>query len=200
MLLGGVYVYFSNDLMAQAATSSTSSISSSQSESDNLLGSVTDNQIQEDTAFLATLISLTKIKIDTSLFGNSSFNSLNDNTVLLEPSVTGRANPFAPISGNAPQAAQVSLVTTNIPTGVTDKTAVLNGAVGSDVDGVTSTYFEYGPTPTFGKSTIPAKQSLIGTFVTSVSGLSSKTTYFFHAVAKVGATLHYGETLSFTTN
>lgn len=196
--LSGFYVYFSNNLNANAAGSDSSLVSSSSGAPADLLGA-TNDKISQDTAFLYTLTSLTKIKIDTSLFSESSFNSLNDNTVMLEPITPGRPNPFAPIAGAVVNSTSVSPVTTNTPDQVTAKSAVLNGSV-SSTNGVTNTYFEYGPTPTLGKITPNSKQSLIGTFGSTITGLTSGTTYFYRAVAKINGTLTYGDVISFNTN
>ncbi len=201
IILGGVYVYFSNDLKVHADTPSSSLVSSSLGDISASVIQSEDQQIAEDTAFLLTLTSLTKIKIDTSLFSRASFNALNDNTVLLQASPTGRPNPFAPINTSIPEdTAPVSPVITNSVTGITNKSAVLNGTLSDEATGVTTTYFEYGPTEVLGKSTAPVKQSLIGTFVTTVNGLASRTPYFFRAVAKINGTLHFGEIISFDTN
>jgi hypothetical protein len=57
-----------------------------------------NNKISEDTAFLSTLIGLSSIRIDTSLFTSKSFSSLVDNHVSVGTvGTTGRSNPFAPI-------------------------------------------------------------------------------------------------------
>ena len=198
IMLGGLcIIYSSKGLNASAATDS----SLSSSITDTALPSSADDKIAEDTAFLSTLVSLKTINIDASLFSDASFNALNDNTVKLNPVSPGRANPFAAIDAAALNNTSVSVspVVTNQPTQVTDKTAILNGAVNS-ASGVASVYFEYGPTASLGKSTSPAKQSLVGTFITSISGLTSKTTYFYRADAKINGNLVSGDTVSFTTN
>jgi hypothetical protein len=201
IMLGGLYVYFYKDLNVSAATQTQSDSSLSSSITGNPSLSSLDDKIAEDTAFLSTLVSLTTINIDTSLFSNQSFNALNDNTVKLEPVAAGRQNPFAAIDVTSLDNASVSTspVITNQPTQVTDKTAILNGAVNS-ASGVTSTYFEYGPTASLGKTTQSAKQSLVGTFIMNISGLASKTTYFFRAVAKINGSIVNGEIISFNTN
>lgn len=197
LLLGSVYTYFSNEIKVQADDSSLASSSGSSSP----IGDSSIDQISQDTAFLATLTSLTRIKIDTSIFSNNSFKALNDNTVILDPGVTGRPNPFAPIDINvSPTTKPASPVVTNSAVQVTDKSAVLNGALSGDTMGNISTYFEYGTTQALGKTTTPAKQSLIGTFVTSVSGLTPNTTYFYRAVGKQGGTTYLGDIVSFNTN
>lgn len=59
-----------------------------------------DTQISDDTAFLSTLLGLSEIKIDSQLFLNQTFNSLEDNTVeIVNNGVIGRENPFAPLDG-----------------------------------------------------------------------------------------------------
>lgn len=199
LLVGGVYVYFSNNLETQAAVGE-SALSSSNDLSTSGASTGVDNSILDDTSFLYTLTSLTKIKISTAIFKNTAFNALVDNTVLLEPSITGRPNPFAPISnGVGFTLAEESLVVTNPPDQITTKGALLNGTT-NNTEGVTSVYFEYGPTPTLGKVTPQTKQSLIGTFGSNITGLTPKSAYFFRAVAKVSGKLHYGEIISFSTN
>lgn len=206
ILLSGSYVYFSHDLDAQAA--STSNQNNSALTSSNGLSKVPvldsrNEKISQDTAFLTTLTSLNKLKIDTSIFSRQSFISLRDNTVTLEQVTPGRPNPFAPInSENNPTVvpAQTSAVTTNEATEITTNSALLNGTIDSSLSGVTSSYFEYGPTEALGTVTPTAKQSLIGTFFTGLTGLKSKTKYYFSAVAKINGSLSYGEIVSFTTN
>ncbi|MDE2031124.1 MAG: hypothetical protein KGI58_02600 [Patescibacteria group bacterium] len=203
MLLGGVYTYFSNGLNAQAANSTPDSSLSSSAQSDPLNAGVSNNssnKITQDTSFLYALASLNSIKIDTSIFGNPLFNTLNDNTVTLDPVVPGRSNPFAPIDKNAPlTTAQISPVTTNIPTQVTNNSAIFNGRT-SSMNGVSNVFFEYGTTQSLGKTTQDIKQSLVGTFSTSISGLTSSTMYFYRAVAKINGNVEYGDIVSFSTN
>jgi hypothetical protein len=195
LVLGG-YAYLSNNLNANAADSA---ISSSNGLKTNGKTSGGSDQISKDTAFLYTLTSLTKIKIDTSLFTDTAFNLLTDNTVVLEPGTPGRPNPFAPISGIPSTDVQKSLVVTNVPDQITKTSAVLNGTT-NNTTGVTSVYFEYGPTPTLGKFTKETKQSLIGTFGSNITGLTPDTVYFFRAVAKINGVLQYGDVIPFNTN
>ncbi len=164
-----------------------------------LLGGAVNNQISQDTSFLGTLASLTRIKIDPSLFSSSSFNALNDNTVqIVSDGISGRPNPFAPfdqISANP----LVPPVITSPATGITSKEAFLNGSI-AGAGAVTSIYFEYGTTNTLGKTTASVTQSLIGTFSKQLTGLTPKTTYYYRAAAKTSAGTLYGETLSFITS
>jgi len=202
LIIGSVYIYFSNNLDVQAVSTPVSSNSAVSSQNGSVASSVikTEDQIVVDTAFISTLTSLTKIEIDTSIFSNPGFKALNDNTVNLEAVAPGRPNPFAPIQTiPSTNNSIASPVVTNEPTQITYESAVLNGTINS-LTGITSIYFEYGTEPELGKTTKPVKQSLIGTFVTSVTDLASETTYFFRAVAKVGTTPIYGEVVSFNTN
>lgn len=93
----GVYTYFSNSLSISAAE--TTALSSSTTGTVSINSS--NDQISQDTAFLATLVSLNKIKIDTSLFKNNAFQTLVDNSVKSESVTPGRANPFAPIDNSS---------------------------------------------------------------------------------------------------
>lgn len=197
LILGGVYAYFAEGIGAQAADSSLASTSADPTADPS---TVTNDKISQDTAFLYTLTSLTRIKIDDTLFKDTAFNSLVDNTVLLEAGIPGRKNPFSPITSNRPTTnAQVSPVITNAPAQVTKTTAILNGTT-NNAQGVSSVNFQYGPTPLMGKFTIPAKQSLIGSYGTSILNLTPGTAYFFRAEAKVNGTMYYGDVISFNTN
>ena len=201
LLIGSFYVYLSNNLNAQAASLlSTDSAISSQTGSSPAALLATNDKINVDTSFLSTLVSLTKIKIDTSIFTDKSFQALNDNTVNLETIAPGRENPFSPIQTVVQvDVAPLSPVVTNEATQVTNKTAVLNGTI-NNLSGITSVYFEYGITEDLGKVTPAVKQSLVGTFITNVTGLTPATSYFYRAVAKVGTGPVYGEILAFNTN
>lgn len=200
VLFTSLYFYFSNGLKTEALTpvSSGSSLATTVPTSKVSI----DEQIAQDTAFISTLTSLTKIKIDTTIFSNNAFINLNDNTVTIEPSPTGRANPFSPVDGNVQVSTGTpvaSPVITKSAENVTASSAVLNGLV-SNTTGVSVTYFEFGITPALTKTTIPSKPSLIGTYVGTLSGLLPKTTYYYRAAAKINGNTLYGEVVSFTTN
>lgn len=197
LLLVGVYSYFSYGVHSEAADTTSSLVSSTGGSTPT--NSSTDQQIALDTAFLSSLVSLNHIKIDDSLFANQSFKLLHDNTVTLEQGTLGRVNPFAPIDGvSASASAPISPVITNEPSQITNKTAVLNGSINS-ADPITASYFEYGPTPAFGQTTTMVSQSLVGTFIAKIGNLSSGTTYFYRAVAKINGTIVYGDVVSFNT-
>jgi hypothetical protein len=195
LLLGASYLYFSNGLSSEAADSS-SSLASSNGAAASAAGS---DEVNLETAFLSQLQSLTTIKIDTSLLSDPLFQGLRDNNVTLPPVVSGRPNPFAPIDANAITNQTLSPVVTNTPSQITNTSAVFKGTVNS-VAIPTSAYFEYGSTPSLGQTTQSVSQSLVSTFVTKVTGLTSGTTYFYRAVAKINGVLSYGEVTSFNTN
>jgi hypothetical protein len=203
LFIGGVYLYFSNNLSSTITPVAYGSSLASSTTGADLATTPTsggDDKISSDISFLTTLASLKSIKIDTSLFTNKSFNALENNAVTISPVVPGRVNPFAPID-NTQTSNVVSLpdVVTNQPTQVTDKAAVLNGTI-NVVNGVTDTYFEYGTTINLGTVTATVKQSLVGTFIKNVLGLTPKTNYFFKACAKINKVASCGDVVSFSTN
>lgn len=201
----GVYSYFYNDLRSEAATTAdgesplTSSLDTTTTTSTNTV--TASSQATEDTAFLMKLVSLTKIKVDSSLFNNKAFQLLVDNNIKLETVPYGRTNPFSPTTGsvvNANNNKITFLLKTNPATLMTSKSAILNGSLeGATSDNI---YFEYGTTETLGKVTPKVIPSLIGNFASNLIGLTSKTTYFFRAAAFVNGALTLGDITSFTTN
>lgn len=201
LLVGGVYLYISKESNGGTIVPIAfgSSLASSNGGEVSPITPTMGNDIASDISFLTTLVSLKQIKIDTSLFINSSFNKLQNNAVKLEPVVAGRVNPFAPMDANSNTNTSGQTVITDQPAQITDKTAILNGTINT-TNGVTDTYFQYGlsaqDTP---NTTGLAKQSLVGTFVKNISGLTTKTTYFFKACAKINNIALCGEVISFTT-
>lgn len=92
-------------------SSDSSDVPSNQTDMSNL------SSAENNTAFLSTLLSLNKIKIDGSLFKTPAFSKLQDNTVPIsnEGGVIGRPNPFASIDGQT--ATDASLLFPQINTG-----------------------------------------------------------------------------------
>jgi len=202
ILVGGVYLYFSKNLNSEniVPIAYGSDLSSSSGADSSVTTSFIGNDIESDISFLTTLVSLKSINIDITLFSNKSFNALVNNAVKIEPVIPGRQNPFAPIDSiNNGSVVPVSNIVTEQPTEITDKTATLNGTV-NIASGVTDTYFKYGTTENLGTVTTIVKQSLVGTFIKNVLGLTPKTTYFFKACAKVNNIELCGDIVSFTTN
>lgn len=199
IFLGGSYIYFMKDLTKEGVVPTAYGSSLSSSNGTDATATSVDNQVNTDTAFLTTLMSLNDIKIDTSLFESDAFNKLQNNEVKIDPVTPGRVNPFAPVDSIAVNNTVVAPnAVTNQPSQVTDKTAVLNGTVNTVV-GVTDTYFEYGPTMNLGTVTTPTKPSLVGGFIKNILGLTSKTNYFYKACAKVNNIAICGEVIPFTT-
>ena len=204
--MGVGYLYFANELrtgnlLGVAHGSLSSSATAAESTTGLASNSSTSNKINSDISFLSTLVSLKNIKIDTSFFSNSLFTRLKSNFVSIGTAIPGRTNPFAPIDeASVARNIITSMVTTNQATQITDSGAVLNGSLGT-LTGVTDTYFEYGATESLGKSTNMVKQqSLVGTFVKSISDLNSKTVYFYKACAKISGISVCGDVMSFATN
>jgi len=205
-----VYLYSSRDLssgnIVPVAFGSSLTSSAVAAESlDSTTGStptpaITDG-VNADIAFLATLVSLKDIKMDTSIFNSQAFKSLKNNSVKIDKVTPGRLNPFAPMSStDVVNVASAPVVVTDQPTQITDKTAVLNGTVNS-MGNITDTYFEYNTLNTgVNNISTTAKMSLVGTFVKNIIGLTSKTTYYFKACAKINNIANCGELISFTTN
>ncbi len=198
ILVAGVYFYFSNSLKSEASL--TSSASSLQSSLDGNGLTSSTNKITSDIAFISTLASLSRINIDTTLFTNKSFQALNDNSVKLEVGIPGRINPFAPI-GNNPLLNTIypSQVVTNTPLEIKSKTAVLSGTVDSTT-GVTDAYFEYGLTKNLASKSTMSTVSLIGVFISNITGLKPETTYFYKACSKINGATFCGDIISFNTN
>lgn len=206
LILGAGYIYFANELRAGSMPSvaygnlSSSATASEPVEGETGLVTSANNKINSDISFLSTLVSLKNIKIDSSFFSNSLFTKLKSNSVSIGTAIPGRPNPFAPIDeATVAKSIVTTLVSTGQATQITDKTAVLNGTLGT-LSGVTATYFEYGETEVMGKTINADNQSLVGTFVKSVSDLNSKTVYFYKACARINGTAVCGDTVSFATN
>jgi hypothetical protein len=202
IFIGGSYLYFSKDLNSNGIVPVAfgSSLSNLSGVEVSAVNPVTENKISSDILFLTALVSLKNIKIDATLFTNKSFNKLKDNAVKIDQVQAGRINPFAPISANKSSNTVSALkVTTDQPTQITNKTVVLNGTI-LEMNGVTDSYFEYGPTINLGNITGTVEKSLIGAFFKNISGLNSKTTYYFKACSKINNANFCGDVVSFTTN
>ena len=100
VLFGSIYAYFVSDLKSEAASPvSVNSDLSSNIVKDPALPSDASSSLTNDVAFLSTLTSLKKIKIDLTIFNNQAFQALNYNVVTVDPVNPGRVNPFSPVSG-----------------------------------------------------------------------------------------------------
>jgi uncharacterized repeat protein (TIGR01451 family) len=99
-------------------------------------------------------------------------------------------------SGNAPT------VNTNSATFVSAQSALLNGSVNAN-GSLTSAWFEWGTTQSFGQQTTPQLMGSLNSsldFAFALTSLSPNTTYYFRAVAQNTNGTRYGNTLSFRTS
>ncbi|MCC6323923.1 hypothetical protein IT400_03995 [Candidatus Nomurabacteria bacterium] len=94
-VLGIAYKYF---FVKSAPAKPTSALTSSKTTTANTkVTSTTNKKVDKDTEFLTTLLSISKINVDATIFASPSFNSLQDNNVPIKNEETaGRVNPFAP--------------------------------------------------------------------------------------------------------
>ncbi len=195
IIIGGVYLYFSDSLTSEASLSTIPGSSLAVDSGGSNYGS----QIESNISFISTLASLTRINIDTSFFSNKAFQNLRNNTVTLDIGEYGRVNPFAPISDmNNSSAPLSSNVTTNIPAEVKSTSTVLSGSI-INMNGLSDAYFEYGTTNKLGKKITSENVSLIGVFVANISDLKPQTTYFYKSCAKINKVTTCGDVVSFNT-
>lgn len=198
LFIGGVYLYSSKSLSSGSFVQVAYG-SSLESSTTGAVAPTSTGSVSSDTAFLASLMSLNKIKIDTSIFTNKAFMALQDNTVKIDAVAPGRVNPFSPINTSVvANVVPVAKVVTDQPTVITDKSVNLNGTINS-TSGFTDAYFEYGTTTDLNNVTPTVKPSLVGTFIKNVLGLTSKTNYFFRSCAKINNVAACGDVVSFTT-
>lgn len=97
---------------------------------------------------------------------------------------------------------QQPYVVTDPATIVTQNSALLNGRVNPN-NGVTTAWFEYGPTTALGLSTIHQPMGAGNTLTniaSAISGLVPNTTYYFRAVGQNQNGTAYGSILSFQTS
>ncbi len=195
IIIGLVYIYIYKGGKTEAADSSPlfSSV-----ETEDLKNNI-DDQTSLNISFISTLSSLKKIKIDNSFFDSKGFVSLKDNSVVLEQVSPGRANPFSPINTDSLMSSSFSKIKTNEPSQISSNSAILNGSVDM-TNSFSALYFEYGNTLALDKKTPNLEPSVIGNFMANVSGLTSKTTYYYRSAVKIGDNTLYGEVASFTTN
>lgn len=103
--------------------------------------------------------------------------------------------------GNREKVNQKPEVATGSATSVTAASAILNGTVNPKGSGTTY-HFDYGTTPSYGKSTASKNAdsgSAAITVSSSIAGLSAHTNYFYRIVASNTAGTSYGTNQNFTT-
>lgn len=162
--------------------------------------STASKTITKETEFLSTLLNISRINIDTTIFDSKSFESLKDNHIpIVNEEVVGRQNPFAPFDFTQNSIKSSEPVSTLPASQVTSNSALLLGSVSSEIT-PKSIYFEWGTSESLGLSTEDVDQSLVGNFTKSLTGLKSKTKYYFRSVVQIGSNKIAGEVMSFTTN
>ncbi|MFH1230914.1 MAG: fibronectin type III domain-containing protein [Planctomycetota bacterium] len=113
----------------------------------------------------------------------------------------GTQSNIRTFTGSSSKNSNMPCVTTNPATNVTSNSATLNSTVNPNCL-ATTTYFEWGPTTSYGSSTI---SQLIGSgtsdvaIMADISGLSTSTLYNFRVVATNSAGTTYGANQNFTT-
>ncbi len=200
IMLAVAYSYFFAKDTPAKSTSALSSSKTTTTATTKGTTAVANKKVDKDTEFLSTLLNISKINVDSTIFASPSFNSLQDNNVsIVNEEVAGRVNPFAPLDEIKDIGVDTAPVTTTQASVITATSAVLGGSVSSEVK-AQSRFFKWGTTEATDKATALADESLVGTFTKTLTGLSPKTKYYFRAVIKVGTTDIPGEIMSFTTN
>lgn len=90
-------------------------------EGDGLALALTDDSIVEDT-FLGTLLNISTLSLNDSVFGDPRFSSLQDFTVTLIPQPLGRTNPFLPAGTVVSTPTTTTTTSTTVTTPVTQTT------------------------------------------------------------------------------
>ncbi len=100
-VLGIAYNYFfvkSTPAKTSSALSSSKTAATKTATTATSKTTTTNKKVDKDTEFLTTLLSISKINVDATIFASPSFNSLQDNNVPIKNEETaGRVNPFAPL-------------------------------------------------------------------------------------------------------
>lgn len=95
--------FFAKETPAKPATALSSSKTATNTTSATTANTATTAKVpaaKKDTDFLSTLLNISKIKVDGTIFSSPSFNSLQDNNVpIINEETVGRSNPFAPLEG-----------------------------------------------------------------------------------------------------
>ena len=106
-----LYLFFFGNSSSQNTPANGSLLISSDTSSSTPASGV-DSQISSDTSFISTLLGLNTITIDPSIFSNSAYTLLKDNTVpIVGTGIVGRVNPFAPFDATTPADTSTSIPT-----------------------------------------------------------------------------------------
>ena len=162
---------------------------------------------------LSTVLESISFDTNKGLFTSAAYTSLEDynEVITTDPSQVGRPNPFSTIGVDVGQisaptesgsggddlfggSSESRIVTKSGPTH-SGTQAVLSGEL---MSGSASVWFEWGTTQTALTNTTPiTTMTAAGTFTKTISGLSTGTTYYYRAAARVSGLTVYGTVLSF---
>ena len=104
-------------------------------------------------------------------------------------------------SKNTGQAIPGYTTPATIVTGISDTSATLMGSFTNQAGYITTAWFEYGPTRSYGNTTLKTTYAAVGmqTMSATILGLSSKTTYHFRIVTQNLAGTFSGDDKTFST-
>lgn len=163
--------------------------------------------------FSAALANIRSVSIDTSIFNDPAYKTLQDNKISLGTEVIGRNNPFAPVGTDVeaqvfptsiPATEVVSSngasISTGTPTKI-QKTTVTLAAQASLDPGTTATIvFAYGDTDALGSVTTPIKIKASGPVTFPLKKLIAGTQYYVQATMTLpDGTTTVGDIISFNT-
>ncbi|MEI6022920.1 MAG: hypothetical protein WCQ32_03740 [bacterium] len=166
--------------------------------------------------FSAALASIRSVSIDTSIFNDPAYKTLQDNPVILGTDVVGRVNPFAPVGTDAPDPSTIApsqnptqqisangaSITTGDVTKIKTTSAVFSAQPGFDplAKGQKATVvFEYGTTDALGSVTVPIAIKVASPVITTIKKLTPATQYFVRATLVIGDVTVQGDIISFNT-
>jgi hypothetical protein len=212
ILLGAGFVVFTFLQKAPTAPVTQSGLSSS---GDALGGAIAKKDITSLAGlddFSAALANIRSVTIDTSIFTNSVYKTLQDNPISLGTEVVGRNNPFAPVGTDLPDqtfpitqdqtqvvSANAASISTGVPIKIKKTTAVLVAQAAIDPGATATVVFAYGDTDALGAMSTPIKVKLAGPVTFALKGLKAGTTYFVKATMTIGDITTEGDIISFNT-
>ncbi len=147
--------------------------------------------------FVTLLLNIRSIKLDSSIFSDKSFRSLQDFSRPIPPDTNpGRPNPFAPLGVDSVGVS--TQVSTSNPSSLSATGVTLNGTLvvgGVDIEH----WFDYGTTTSLGTETTHKSQQNPGAFAETISGLLPNTVYYAKAVASIGGQIVAGNQVTWKT-
>lgn len=163
--------------------------------------------------FSAALANIRSVSIDTSIFSDPTYKTLQDNPIALGTEVIGRNNPFAPVGTdidtqifpvNTPTTETISSnsasISTSVPKNIKKTTATFEAQAALDAGTTATIVFAYGTTDALGLVTTPITVKISGPITSSIKNLTPKTMYYVQATMTLqdGSTIQ-GDIISFNT-